>query len=67
MSDPALKDLTNPFNLRRIRWHDRDGFLHVMTVGILQVEETVARLREEGVGTFEVDRLAWTKVYEVKP
>jgi hypothetical protein len=65
MTDPALKDLSNPLNLRRIRWHDEEGRYDQHIVGVLDVEQTVARLKEEGVKKFEVDRLAWTKVYEV--
>jgi len=67
MTDSPLKDLHNPFNLRRIRWHDKEGRQNQYIVGVLDVEQTIARLTEEGVKAFEVDRLAWTKVYEVKP
>ena len=65
MTDPALKDLSNPFNIRRLQWHDEQDRLNSCMVGVLDVEQSIARLKEEGVRKVQVDRLAWAKVYEV--
>lgn len=65
MADSTLKDLSNPFNLRRLQWHDKEGRLNSLAVGVLDVEQTLARLGEEGIKKVQVDRLAWLKVYDV--
>lgn len=60
-----LSDLTNPFNLRRLRWWDDLDRIHSNVTGVLEVDRAVTALRAAGVKRIQVDRLSWTKVYEV--